>query len=118
WPLHPAKDPESYATSFTDNPFVTEEWCYYLGPQLVGVGYVDDLPEGLSAIYFFYDPDYRDRSLGTWNILQLLRAAAQRHRPHPYLGYYVAGCPSMEYKARFRPSEVRGPDGVWRTFRE
>ena len=45
-----------YAESFVDNPFVTQEWQYRVGEKLVGVGYVDHLPEGLSAIYFYYDP--------------------------------------------------------------
>ncbi len=44
WPDHPAKDSASYASSFVDNPFPVEEWCYYLGSKLVGVGYVDYLP--------------------------------------------------------------------------
>jgi arginine-tRNA-protein transferase len=117
WPAHPAKDRYEYASSFIDNPFPTQEWCYYLGTRLVGVGYVDDLPEGLSAIYFFYDPDERHRSLGTFNVLSILRFAAERGLPHVYLGYYVAGSRSMVYKGRFLPSEVLGPDGVWREFR-
>ena len=45
-----------YTASFVDNPFDTQEWCYFRGAWLVGVGYVDRLPEGLSAIYFFHDP--------------------------------------------------------------
>ncbi|HYV38182.1 MAG TPA: arginyltransferase [Gemmataceae bacterium] len=118
WPEHPAKDAESYINSYVDNPFRTEEWCYYLGSRLVGVGYVDVLPGAMSAIYFFYDPAERQRSLGTWNLLSILDVAAQRGVPHVYLGYYVEGCKSMEYKAKFRPNEVRGIDGVWRIFRE
>jgi arginine-tRNA-protein transferase len=117
WPQHPAKDPESYAESFAYNPFPVEEWCYFLGGNLVGVGYVDVLPEGLSAIYFYYDPDQRRRSLGTWNVLRVIEEAARRRLPHVYLGYHVAGCRSLEYKARFAPNEALGPDGVWRPFR-
>jgi leucyl-tRNA---protein transferase len=118
WPQHPADDVESYASTFLDNPFETQEWCYYLGSRLVGVGYVDDLPSAMSAIYFFYDPEQRARSLGIWNILVLLAAAARKGIPHLYLGYYVAGCRSMEYKATFRPCEVRGQDSLWRPFKE
>jgi leucyl-tRNA---protein transferase len=118
WPQHPAKDAESYGTSFVQNPFPTQEWCYYLGPRLIGVGYVDDLPGAMSGIYFYYDPDERPRSLGIWNILCMLSEAARRKVPHLYLGYYVEGCRSMEYKALFRPCEVRGQDGIWRPFRE
>jgi arginyl-tRNA--protein-N-Asp/Glu arginylyltransferase len=116
WPLHPARDPHSYAQSFVDNPFPTEEWCYYLADKLVGVGYVDVLPGGLSAIYFFYDPDQRQRSLGTWNVLNVIRETAARGLLHTYLGYFVAGCASMAYKARFTPNQILGPDGRWHDF--
>ncbi len=98
-----------------DNPFPTEEWSYYVDERLVGVGYVDVLAEGLSAIYFYYDPAERHRSLGTFNVLSILASAAQRGLPHVYLGYYVSGYRSLEYKARFRPCEVL-LDGRWQPF--
>jgi arginine-tRNA-protein transferase len=116
WPEHPAKDAPSYRQSFVDNPLPTQEWCYYLDSKLVGVGYVDVLPGGLSAIYFFYDPDERQRSLGTWNILKLIEGCSAWGLPHLYLGYYVAGCPSMRYKSCFLPNQVREPDGRWHDF--
>lgn len=117
WPPHLPKEPDDYRQSFVDNPFRTEEWCYYLGARLVGVGYVDALPEGLSAIYFYYDPDDRDRQLGTWNVLSLIEEARRRRLPHLYLGYYVGGCRSLEYKATFRPNEILVGD-QWTPFRE
>jgi arginine-tRNA-protein transferase len=123
WPQHPAKDAVSYADSFVHHPFRVEEWCYYLNNRLVGVGYVDHLPAagradgGLSAIYFYYDPAERDRSLGTWNVLCLIDEAVRRGLAHVYLGYYVPGCLSMSYKPRFVPNQIRGTDGVWRDFR-
>jgi arginine-tRNA-protein transferase len=116
WPHHSPKDAEGYVNSFVLNPFPTQEWCYYLGSRLIGVGYVDDLPGGLSAIYFFYDPAERQRSLGTWNVLSLLEVAASRRIPYLYLGYYVPGCASMEYKVRFTPNQVRETDGRWQDF--
>jgi leucyl-tRNA---protein transferase len=146
WPDHPAKDAASYASSFVDNPFAVEEWCYYLGGKLVGVGYVDYLPPtpatllarpgpdgriplalsesgeplsgGLSAIYFYYEPAERDRGLGVWNVLSLIEESRRRKLPYLYLGYYVDGCPSMAYKPLFVPNQVRGEDGRWRDFRE
>jgi arginine-tRNA-protein transferase len=117
WPHHPAKDFASYRDSFVHNPFPTEEWNYLLGDLLIGIGYVDVLPESLSAIYFFYDPDHRHRSLGVYNVLSVLREARRRRLPHVYLGYFVEGCRSLEYKATFRPNEILGSDGVWRAFR-
>ena len=117
WPLHEPKDPESYVESFVLNPFTTEEWTYWLGSRLVGVGYVDAVPAGLSAIYFFYEPRERQRGLGTWNVLNCISQARQRGLPHVYLGYYVAGCASLEYKATFRPNEAIDSSGAWAPFR-
>ena len=117
WSDHGPKSASDYAESFVDNPFVTEEWCYRLGGRLVGVGYVDRVPEGLSLIYFFHDPDERSRSLGTFNVLSALRVAAEQKLPHVYLGYYVEGCRSLEYKARFRPNEALDASGVWQPFK-
>jgi leucyl-tRNA---protein transferase len=115
WPS-PAKA-ESALDSYLLNPFPTEEWSYWIGRKLVGVGYVDALPEGLSAIYFFHDPAEQRRSLGTFNILKMIDAAQQRNIPHVYLGYYVEGCRSLEYKARFRPNEIL-TDRRWQPFSE
>jgi arginine-tRNA-protein transferase len=116
WPIHDAKDADGYADSFVRNPFPVQEWCFYLGRKLVGVGYVDDLPGCLSAIYFFYDPEMRERSLGTYNILSVIDHAARRGLKYVYLGYYVAGCSSMEYKPRFRANQLLGTDGVWHDY--
>jgi arginine-tRNA-protein transferase len=113
WTDHGPKDAASYVESFVDNPFDTQEWCYYLGDRLVGVGYVDRVPGGLSAIYFFHDPGERARSLGTFNVLSTIRVATELKLPHVYLGYYVEGCRSLAYKARFRPHEVL-TEGEWR----
>ena len=116
WPEHNPETAADYLESFVENPFPTQEWCYYLGDRLVGVGYVDALPVGLSAIYFYYDPDERGRSLGTWNVLSILAAAAEQRLPHVYLGFYVAGCQSLAYKAKFRPNETLQSDGTWKPF--
>lgn len=116
WPWHAPKDAAGYRESFVHNPPFTEEWCYHLNGQLVCVSYVDALPGGLSDIYCFYDPDYRHLSLGTWNVLTSIHEAQRRRLPHVYLGYYVEGCPSLQYKANFKPNQIRGPDGLWRPF--
>ena len=112
----PAPEPEESALDlYVLNPFPTEEWSYWINERLVGVGYVDALPEGLSAIYFFHDPDQRGRSLGTFHILKMIEAAKERQLPHVYLGYYVEGCRSLEYKAKFRPNEILNGNG-WEMF--
>jgi arginyl-tRNA--protein-N-Asp/Glu arginylyltransferase len=84
--------------------------------RLLGVA-VTDLVEGaLSAVYTFYDPDERARSLGTFAILQQIAWARRDARQHLYLGYWIAGHGKMDYKRRFRPLE--GFDGrQWRRLR-
>jgi leucyl-tRNA---protein transferase len=99
---------------FLANPFRTEEWSYYLGDRLIGVGYVDALRDGLSAIYFFHDPIHAKRSLGTYNVMAMIASAAERGLPHVYLGYFVEGCRSLEYKGRFQPNEVLDANTAWR----
>jgi len=34
-----------------------------------------------------------------------------------YLGYYIEGCRSMEYKGKFGPNQVLGLDGQWNNFK-
>jgi len=109
WPADAGHD----LSLFTINPFRTEEWTFFVGERLVAVGYVDALSEGLSAIYFFHDPHEARRSLGTFNILSMIEQARQRELKFVYLGYYVAGCRSLEYKARFLPNEVLNERGEW-----
>lgn len=108
---------ESDLRFFIGGPFPIEEWTYRHGSRVIAVGYVDALAEGLSAIYFYWDPEEARRSLGTFNILAMLAEARVRRLPHVYLGYYVEGCRSLAYKARFTPNEVLGTTGAWRDFR-
>lgn len=119
WPAHDPAAAENFAESFVHNPTAVEEWQYRLDGSLIGVGYVDRTPGGLSAIYFFYSPGHRHRSLGTFNVLSVIAAADRDCLPYVYLGYYVAGYRSLEYKARFRPNQVLNPgSGDWQAFRE
>ncbi|WP_169976519.1 arginyltransferase [Tautonia rosea] len=116
WPSHELDAPEDFQDAFLDNPIPTEQWLYRIDGRLIGAGFVDVLPGALSAIYFVYDHAILNRSPGTWNILRLLDRAAEQGRKHVYLGYFVAECRSLSYKARFRPNEVLNPDGTWIPF--
>ncbi len=82
------------------------QWLYFDGDQLVGVAIMDEVPRAISLVYFFYDPDWRRRSPGTFSILNQLRYAQSRGLDYAYLGYWIEACPSMSYKGRFRPHEI------------
>jgi leucyl-tRNA---protein transferase len=118
WRPHTPKDAAGYEESFVEQPFPVQEWCYWLGDELVGVGYVDDLPCGPSAIYFYYEPSLRDRSLGTFNVWSIIAAAAKQQQQHVYLGYHVEGCRSLEYKANYKPNEKLIAANDWQTYNE
>ena len=73
--------------------------------ELVGACLIDAMGDGLSAVYSFFDPDLKRRSLGTFMILKLIDTASVRDLPYVYLGYLVNGSRKMVYKDKFRPLE-------------
>lgn len=104
-------DADTYAAQFAFPHPCSREVAYYLErpgapPRLVGLGLCDETPAAWSAIFFFYHPDVADLGLGTANVVTQVEIARQRGLPYVYLGYCVADCPSLRYKASFRPHEV------------
>lgn len=80
--------------------------------RLVAACLTDRQADGLSMIYSFFDPEHEDRTgLGNFVILDHIRRAANVGLPYVYLGYWVEGSSSMQYKVRYRPLERLGPDG-------
>ncbi len=73
--------------------------------ELIAVVLFDRLSDGLSMVYSYFDPDYDDRSLGTYLILDHIERANQGGLAYCHLGYWVKGSQKMEYKARFQPQE-------------
>lgn len=82
------------------------EVLYYIEDRLIGVDLIDILPDGISSIYFYYDPDFSNRSLGTYSMLQQIKRAQESDLDWIYMGYYVQGCQSLEYKSRYKPYYV------------
>lgn len=80
------------------------------GP-LIATALTDVLSDGLSMIYSFFDPDYADRSLGTYMILDHIDRARRFGLPYVYLGYWVEGSRKMDYKRHFKRQEHLGAEG-------
>jgi arginine-tRNA-protein transferase len=79
---------------------------------LVALALTDVMPDGLSMVYSFYDPELGRRSLGNLLILDHIQQVRSAGLTYVYLGYWVKDSPKMAYKGRFRPLEVqRGPLG-------
>ncbi|KAF9572242.1 Arginyl-tRNA--protein transferase 1 [Mortierella alpina] len=113
-PLTPSKE-----TTWTeeDPGFGSFHQCYYLDEKLIAVSVIDILPECVSAVYFFYDPDYSVLSLGKYSAQREI-ALAQTLNSKPgyeelkyyYMGFYIFTCQKMTYKGQFHPSFLLDPE--------
>lgn len=86
---------------------------FRLDGKLVMVCVVDEIPQGLSAAYTFYDPDYPQRGLGVFGVLELVNECRRRGLAWLYLGYWIEECDKMNYKTMFRPLHAY-LDGEWK----
>ncbi|KAF9957002.1 Arginyl-tRNA--protein transferase 1 [Mortierella alpina] len=109
-----------------DPGFGSFHQCYYLDEKLIAVSVIDILPECISAVYFFYDPDYSVMSLGKYSAQREI-ALAQRLNAQPgyeelkyyYMGFYIFTCQKMTYKGQFHPSYLLDPETYnWIEFKK
>lgn len=101
---HTPSTAQGYYSSFVDghNDFGYEV-LYYLDEKLIGVDLIDILEDGVSSIYFYYDPDYEQYSLGKLSLYNQIMFANKSQKKWIYLGYYVKDCPSLSYKSHYKP---------------
>lgn len=101
---HTPSTAQGYYSSFVDghNDFGYEV-LYYLDEKLIGVDLIDILEDGVSSIYFYYDPDYEQYSLGKLSLYNQIIFAKKSQKKWIYLGYYVKDCPSLSYKSHYKP---------------
>lgn len=99
-----------------DSPTASLEMTYRdSAGRLLAVGLCDEGADFLSTVYCYFEPAERRRSLGTFSALWEIEFARSRPIGYYYMGFLVAGCRAMRYKAAFRPFELLGEDGVWRS---
>jgi len=99
-------DPQKYINFLGSQHIRTVFYEIRRQTTLVGVAVTDILPDGLSAVYTFFDPDEKRRSLGVYAILWQVEQARERRLPWLYLGYWIKECQKMAYKGNYRPLEV------------
>jgi arginine-tRNA-protein transferase len=100
-------DEESYARFLIDT--VADTWELSWRDQdgnLVAVGIVDVVGDGVSTVYFYWDPALRDFSIGVYSALWEIDLCRRWNKPYYYLGYLVPGSRTMSYKAQFSGGEV------------
>ncbi|XP_046969534.1 arginyl-tRNA--protein transferase 1 isoform X1 [Vanessa cardui] len=88
---------------------------YWLDGKIIAVGVLDILPKCVSSVYFFYDPAYRNLTLGTYGALREISFTRYLHTMSPslqyyYMGFYIHSCRKMRYKGNFCPSDLLCPE--------
>ncbi|GHA36381.1 putative arginyl-tRNA--protein transferase [Devosia pacifica] len=81
--------------------------------ELVAVALTDVMPDGLSMVYSFFDPEQRKRGLGNHLILDHISQVRSAGLKYVYLGYWVENSPKMAYKRSFQPLEVQKGSLGW-----
>lgn len=96
-------DPDKYMEFLTSPWSETRFLEFRLHKRLIAVAVIDQLEDGFSSVYTYFDPELPRRSLGTLAILWTIEFTRQQQLPWVYLGYYIEECRKMRYKSRFRP---------------
>lgn len=85
---------------------------FFIDGKLAGFGILDMSSTGLSSVYYCFDPDYSEYSLGTFSILEEIKESDRLGLQYYYLGYFIPESRKMLYKGRFHPYELL-LDGEW-----
>ena len=103
--MFPATE-KQFSAFILENTDDTIFFKFFDKEKLIAVSVADILQDGLSAVYCFYDPVDKRRSLGTYAILYQIHRVLEQERLYLYLGYWIKNCRKMLYKTRFRPLEM------------
>lgn len=108
-------DSNGYVQFLVESCVDSIEIAYRLKGKLIGAAVADRGADALSAVYCYYDPRYSRWSPGVYSILKQVELCRQWGLRYLYLGLYVAGSHTMEYKSHYLPHE-RLINGAWRRF--
>jgi arginyl-tRNA--protein-N-Asp/Glu arginylyltransferase len=96
-------DPEKFKRFLVDSSMPGFSIEFRHNQQLISVAIVDRVNNGLSAVYTFFDPEVKHRSLGTMAILTQIDIAQKLKLKWNYLGYWISQSRKMSYKINFQP---------------
>ncbi|KAF5302592.1 hypothetical protein FQA39_LY10210 [Lamprigera yunnana] len=104
--------PANDSTAVTYGTFHQQYW---LDDKLIAVAVLDVLPRCVSSVYFFYDPDYRFLTLGTYGSLREVQFVKSLYSKQSslqfyYMGFYIHSCPKMRYKGNIDQSFLLCPE--------
>ena len=103
-------DAEDFAAMIEETNVESKLIEYYVkrksSLELISFSLIDVLDDGISMVYSVFNPNFNERSLGTYMILDHNKLALEMGLKFVYLGYWVKGSTKMDYKKRFSPLEV------------
>ncbi|MCP3668151.1 MAG: arginyltransferase [Gammaproteobacteria bacterium] len=101
--------------------FLNSSWCkthfieFRFETELMAVACTDQVPQGLSSLYTFFDPAFEQLSPGVFTILWQIEETVKQGLPWLYLGYWIANCNKMKYKTNFKPIQLL-ENNMWLDF--
>ena len=101
---------EKFLIHSCSDSFFLELWK---DDRLISVSTCDQLDDGISAVYTFFDPNESKRSLGVFAVLKQIEYVKSLSLDYVYLGYWVPHSNKMNYKSQYTPFELL-LDGQWR----
>ena len=84
--------------------------------ELIACLIIDELSDGNSMIYSFYNPNFPKQSLGSYIILAQIEHMTLQNKQYLYLGYWIKNSKKMHYKGRFKPFQVLA-NGGWEDYK-
>tara|TARA_B100000575_G_C22910985_1_gene529007 strand:+ start:207 stop:569 length:363 start_codon:yes stop_codon:yes gene_type:complete len=76
------------------------------------ISIIDNLSDGISSVYTFFDPSNKKLSFGIFNILWQVEYCKSLGLEFLYLGYYIKKSKKMAYKTKFQPLQGL-VNGIW-----
>ncbi|MES9901463.1 MAG: arginyltransferase [Sedimenticola sp.] len=90
---------------------------FRISGRLMAVAVTDRIPQGLSAVYTFFDPELSHLSPGVYAVLWQIAECRRQGLPWLYLGYWIGECRKMAYKTDYRPFQAYS-GSHWREYLE
>ncbi len=104
----------SMATASQDEylNFLGSSWCntrfveFSINNELAGVAVIDQFEQAWSAVYTFFEPKFKDYSLGVYAVLWQIEQAVLQQKEFLYLGFWIQACKKMAYKSDYQPLQL------------
>ncbi|MFI3196995.1 MAG: arginyltransferase [Methylococcaceae bacterium] len=104
----------SMATASPDEylNFLGSSWCntrfveFSINNELAGVAVIDQFEQAWSAVYTFFEPKFKDYSLGVYAVLWQIEQAVLQQKEFLYLGFWIQACKKMAYKSDYQPLQL------------